>query len=141
MSLNADSKPTPPRVPLSRANAEKNRAQWQRGQAIMRVRNQQTSMWEIIQLAGQYKHLRKIRLQVLIQATHGMPRIVKTQWGEKLARLLDTELPEVVTVGWVIDKRSQGKRLAALRETLDLETSAPWPGWPYTPNPAHEHTV
>ncbi|MGP4994613.1 hypothetical protein [Glutamicibacter ardleyensis] len=79
--------------------------------------------------------LRKLRLYSLLTA---QPR-----WGEKKAlhalELMISVLkvkadPKEVTIAWLVDSRSGGRRVQAWADALQ-ERKLPWPGFPYAPRP------
>lgn len=132
-------KPTPPPTPLQNANHEKQRAQWQRGQALTRLKNGQTTIPELIQLAQKHHHLQKLKLNTLIHTTPNTPRHVKQNWQQKTSQLTHHPTPPNPTIAWLLDKRDKNHtRQKALLETLNTNTNPPWPGWPYTPNPQNK---
>lgn len=123
--------------PINVLNQARHTANWQRGQAITRLKNGQLTPHQLIQLAKQHPYLQKISLQTIIQNTPNLPRNTKNRWRQKLAQQAQKPLPENPNIAWLIDQRAGQKRIRAFQETLNTQTTPPWPGWPYTPKPQH----
>jgi hypothetical protein len=78
------------------------------------------------------------RLAVLLSATRGWPM---GKAAAKARHFLDKacgdKSPAHVTLRWVVDGRSRGRRLSALADTLTplRDGVTPWPGFPYAAAP------
>ena len=102
--------------PMHVLNQARHTANWQRGQAITRLKNGQLTPNQLIQLAKQHPYLQKISLQTIIQNTPNLPRTIKNRWRQKLAQQTQKTLPENPNIAWLIDQRTGQKRLQAFQE-------------------------
>lgn len=72
----------------------------------------------------------KLKLRSMLTAAHGAPRakaIVK-----HMLAILELEVPSSeLTVGWLMDQRTGGRRVMALADALNPKTGPPFPGFPF----------
>ncbi|MGP5015105.1 hypothetical protein ACTXJX_14980 [Glutamicibacter ardleyensis] len=119
----------------SALEARRFQAEW-----LLLVASEEASLSEVIEEActEDGASLRKIRLVSLLTS---QPR-----WGEKKAlqvlNLMISVLkvkaePKEITIGWLVDSRSGGRRLQAWTDALQPKAPA-WRGFPFSPRPRAE---
>ena len=80
-----------------------------------------------------------LRRASLKQVIISEPDVGAGRWRQVRDRMLDAldiKVPDkYLTVGWVLDPRAGGRRYLALVDAL-RPREAPWPGFPWEPNPS-----
>lgn len=132
---------TPPTVGLDRANSALAAARRYRAQWLLSLAYGATSTLELLRHAATVPGRPLTRL-TLRQVLGAVPGVGMTTVRRQLQQLLaecgtGSELPNRVTVGWLLDTRSRGRRLVAWLATVEIDTHQPaaWPGYPYTGAP------
>ena len=136
---------THPYSPISTARAAGVEARRMRAEHLLAVSERLLSPLDVVELAAQYEHraLRRIRLHVLLSAQPGVGEVKARLVCENMLRTLhgreltDTERKSVkrLTVAWLLDTRSAGRRWVAFYDALHRKRvpSPPWPGFPFAP--------
>lgn len=113
----------------ARRDADATRAEWLSGVAAGVL---MTS--DVISDAATISALRRITLRSLLSAQPGVGRVATER---VLARVRSTTgADQRLTIGWLIDPRSEGKRLLAWIDAMTPRDHAPWVGYPLAPPPA-----
>lgn len=82
-----------------------------------------------------------LRQLLLASDEHG-PQTRVNQLIERLKEISDSSDPSTrkITLAWLFDPRSQGKRLVAYCDAIHSNRQeSPWPGFPFSENTAGEH--
>lgn len=128
---------TPENAQIAAARARRYRAEW-----LLAVAEGFTSPLDLVSHAAtnQGRPLRRIRLSELVgtQPGWGAGRVRKTMGGllHQLAVHGQSQSPTTrLTVGWILDPRSNGRRFDSLIHAL-TPRQTPWTGFPFEPQPA-----
>lgn len=130
--------PTPPDNPISMVHEAQAAARAARAKALAELAAGNTTIGAIIAEAEAGGTDHPFWSLTLYQLMVNQPEWSPSRAGRFVRRLRTvTGYPEKksnwhVNVGWLIDKRSEGTRMAAFCELLTLSTrTAPTPRWPY----------
>ena len=124
---------TPPPVPLAVANISRARARLLRAEWLIGIAQGALTPLDCLVFAttAQGRPLRRISLFQLITAQPGVgPATAKVVLDQIRALLRCTTQNPTMTVGWLLDNRTSGRRLLAFTTALAGRNLAPWPGWP-----------
>lgn len=109
-----------------------------RAAALLRLTQGTATLKEIIEEACT-EHGRPLLRIGLRQLLIAQPRVGAKRADELLARTfaaLEMEAPARPTLGWLLDARAGGRRFVAFCDVLVRRFEAPWPGFPFAPNPS-----
>lgn len=112
----------------ARRDADATRAEWLSGVAAGVL-----TMSDVISDAATIPALRRITLRSLLSAQPGVGRVATERVLSRLRSTLDVD--QRLTIDWLIDPRSEGKRLLAWIDTTTPRDHAPWSGYPLAPPP------
>lgn len=124
---------------LDVANEARAKARFVRAARLYSLANGSTTVVETIAAATDDagRPLLRLTLRQLLLAQKG--------WGEqRTAHVIGRTLsvigaPETptrkLTVAWLIDPRSGGRRIMAFCDALSAKDGPPWPGFPFAPHP------
>lgn len=134
-----------PYSPISHARSAAREANRVRAEYLLAVADGTLTPLEVAEVSCQYEYraLRRITLMRLLTAQRGVGKAHATViLAEMMAclkgtRLTDkdrSDLPDL-TLAWLIDSRSAGRRWAAFNDALTRTRTpdAPWPGFPFSP--------
>lgn len=129
-------------VPLARANAARAQALATRSAALLDVGAGRATIWSVLRAARTNQPLMRIRLRQLLLAQEGwtpkrtndvLRRTIRTAASTEAEREALVAEMKQLTVAWLLDQRSRGRRLLAF---LDALADVPvWRGFPFTPAP------
>lgn len=110
-----------------------------RGQLLTLLAQGKTTLQDTIRIAQTDPHLKKIRLDHLLNAAGYKPATI-TRILTELTRLTKTTTapPKHPTISWLTDPKTHNRRILALATTLAeprAKTDTPWDGYPATPIP------
>lgn len=79
--------------------------------------------------------LGRIRLTRLLQAGTGCSRLSAGRMINQLLATIGGTINDQrdLTVRWLLDPRSGGRRIIALADVLHMRDGVPWPGFPFAP--------
>lgn len=127
---------------LSVANAARKTAAEVRAHAIAEISSDMSNISRILQRAclPEGRPLLRLPLVRLLSAQTGVSRRSAQCRVARMHELLGLAVPRTavidrLTVGWLIDSRSGGRRVLALADAHDKKDEEPWPGFPYTMPP------
>lgn len=118
---------------ISRANARLVRAEW-----LIGIVNGELTPLDLLTFAATApgRPLRRVSLFQLLTAQPGVGPVTAKVTLDQLRALLRCTTPNpVMTVGWLLDNRTSGRRLLAFTNAVAARDLAPWPGWPLTKPP------
>ncbi|WP_433673919.1 hypothetical protein [Microbacterium gorillae] len=125
---------------LAVANESAEHARQVRADWLFSLQDGVVSMFDIITQACEPdgRPLLRIGLVRLLEHQDGWSRHAAITTINQTLRLLS--LPELsargaakLTVQWLVDARSGGRRQLAFADAMDSKTQLPWPGFPYSP--------
>lgn len=133
------SKHAPPATPLGVANVALGKARTYRGEWLVGLAEGVVSPLDLFlaAMAPGGGPLRRLRLVTVLSAQPGWgttrTHTTLERFHAQAGRPRDGR---PATVGWLIDRRSQGRRLARWVGTTEtMRDTPPWPGFPWTPAP------
>ncbi|WP_375000186.1 hypothetical protein [Aeromicrobium sp. CTD01-1L150] len=123
----------PPQVPLERANAARQSAQRYRAEWLVAIASEVIDVHDLIVHASAEEGapLRKLRLRQVLMAKPAWGPVVADQMLARLGEIVETGRAPL-TVGWLIDSRTAGRRLLAWLD-VNHPRGAPTPNFPYMP--------
>src|SRR5690606_5935975 len=110
-----------------RANAARDQALAERSAALVAVGTGRASIWRVLRAARVNQPLMRIRLRQLLLAQEGwtparanavLRRTIRTAAGTEAEREALTAKMSRLTVSWLLDQRSRGRRLLAFLDAL-----------------------
>lgn len=135
-----------PDTPLSHANTAREAAIRVRAAATLSVARGEMTVWDVLQDAETSRPHGKITLKQLLLAQEGwgpsralaaLTRTARTVGWDR-----DTKAVSRLNIDWLLDPRAGGRRILAFADALmPAKDEPPWPGFPYTPEPARLVTV
>lgn len=129
---------TPPAVPLAVANISRTQANSLRAEWLFGVASDYLTVMDLLAHAttAAGRPLRRISLFQLLTAQVGYGSATANLTLDRLrSNLRCTTSNTEMTIGWLLDNRTAGRRLRALTVALRPSEREPWPGWPFTPQP------
>ena len=133
--------PSPPNVPLAKANqglaaARRRRAEWTVG-----VANGMLTPLDVIVAAESNRAdpLRRVRLRQLLMAQAGWGEIKADAGLRRLVEVSGANVADVkkLTVGWLVHPHSRRRRLMCWLDVFEVtRDQPPWEGFPFTPDPS-----
>lgn len=129
---------------------DRRRANAARGELITLVSDGTLTPWEALTSVGEDPDataLRKVSLEQILMARPGASSASSTRVVEQVMRTLSLPSGSMrvrdVTIGYVLDSRSAGRRLLAVLDAFlshgvitDAAEVSAWPGFPYSPPPS-----
>lgn len=128
----------PPAVPLAVANISRSQANILRAEWLLGIASDYLTVLDLLTQATSAagRPLRRISLFQLLTAQAGCGPATVTATLERLrANLRCTTENPAMTVGWLLDNRTGGRRLRALTAALLASEQQPWLNWPFTAAP------
>lgn len=130
--------PIAPTPPQSVARAAREQAARVRGRALVDLHSGALTLPELLAAASEPSGvaLQRLRLATVLHASGIPPRRTATAIRHMLALLEEPvgDRTGRITVSWLLDDRSAGRRLLALQDGL-APRSRPWPGYPWRGRP------
>ena len=127
-----------PATPLWRANTAREEAAKLRAEWLVGLDAGLVSLADLFAFAATSEGRPLLRIplrQVLLSA----PSIGSSRAPQILARvqsLLGVEMPvRKMTIAWLLDSRTGGRRFMAWVDSTEISRSEPWSGFPYAPPP------
>lgn len=130
------------------------RANAARGELLSLVRDGLLSAWDAISetASSDDEALRRISLEQLVMTQPGVGEVRARKIVEQVIHILEVPPhrigPRDVTLGFVVDGRSQGRRMLAVLDAFiahgliaDCDEVSLWPGFPYSPPPPTKETA
>lgn len=128
-----------PTTSLAVANEAKRTANAERAAALTEIALDMSKPTDIIQRACHPEHraLLRITLVRLLSAEKGTSRDAARRHVTHLHDLIGVTAPDrkdidKLTISWLVDSRSGGRRMLAFADSIDPKNQAPWPGFPYS---------
>lgn len=126
----------PPHVPLERANNARLAARSARGWWLLALHEEKVTISDVIEEAAtaEGSPLRSIPLSELISSSMGIGKNRSESLSEKIAEICrgDGCAQRNPTIGWLLDPRAGGRRMAAFADCLTpLRVHVPWEGFPW----------
>lgn len=128
----------PPPVPLVVANISRAQANALRAQWLVGLAGDLLTVSDLLAFAATPKGrpLRRISLWQLLTTQVGWGQARAAAALAHLRALLRCTAPNsAMTIGWLLDNRTGGRRLVALTTALSGQDNAPWPGYPFEAQP------
>jgi hypothetical protein len=136
-----------PYTPISTARRAGDAARRHRAEHLLAVADGSLTPLEVIERAAAYGHraLRRITLRRLLTAQPGVGEATADRMLTRMLTCLrggaptrtDRDSMVKLTIAWLLDTRTGGRRWAAFTDALrrTRQVNAPWPGFPYAPPP------
>lgn len=132
---------------LATANAAKAAAEDARGRALADLETRASEVADIVRGScfPEGAALRRIPLVRLLSGRPGTSKrharaVVRQTLAVLGERNRTDRQVDALTIMWVIDARSGGRRIRALADALDPKEQAPWQGFPYAVRAARAET-
>ena len=123
--------------PLETANSARAIANQMRAAELIAVAESRQTIHDVITHAAtqQGRPLLRITLRQLLLAQPGWGEQRTTATLKKLASPIGQAAPPLrkLTIAWLLDQRSGGRRFMAFCDTFSAKSAAPWPGFPFAP--------
>lgn len=126
---------TPPPVPLAVANISRAQANSLRAEWLFGLASDYLTLLDLLAHATSKagRPLRRISMFQLLTAQVGCGPATANSTLDRLRALLRcTTGNPAMTVGWLLDNRTGGRRLLALTTALRGGELEPWTGWPFS---------
>lgn len=127
-----------PRPTLDTANAARTSARRYRAEWLIALTEGLINPFELFEQAAteEGKPLRKLSLRQVLLSQPGWGKSKTYPRLEMLRDTLKASNAEKLTVGWLIDPRSGGRRFLTFLDIFTAtKTEPPWPGFPFAPAP------
>ncbi len=124
---------TPPAVPLAVANISRSQANNLRAEWLIGLATDLLTVLDLLAHATtpDGRPLRRISLLQLLTAQVGCGQVRAMATLHQLRALLRCSTPyTAMTIGWLLDNRTSGRRLLAFATAMQGGANCPWAGWP-----------